>query len=120
VKRGQDEAQAIQCVVSPSKAGFKAKVALKAIRGLKTTNEIATEFGVYTTRTCPATRRIGHWKKQVLESPAGWIDNIQRPRWGPHLPVMFYRREISEILGRTKGIYRLILSLTYGAGLRLS
>ncbi len=37
-----------------------------------------------------------------------------------HLPVVFFRREISEILGRTKGAYRLILSLTYGAGLRLS
>jgi len=40
---------------------FKAKVALEAIRGLKTTNEIAAEFGVHTTQ-------IGHWKKQALES----------------------------------------------------
>lgn len=36
-------------------------MALEAIRGLKTTNEIAAEFGVHTTQ-------IGHWKKQALES----------------------------------------------------
>ena len=42
-------------------AAFKAKVALEAIRGLRTTNEIAAEFGVHTTQ-------IGHWKRQILES----------------------------------------------------
>ena len=42
-------------------ASFKAKVALEAIRGLKTTNEIASEFGVHTTQ-------IAHWKKQALQS----------------------------------------------------
>ncbi len=42
-------------------ASFKAKVALEAIRGLKTTNELAAEFGVHTTQ-------ISHWKKQALES----------------------------------------------------
>ncbi len=42
-------------------ASFKAKVALEAIRGLKTTNELAAEFGVHTTQ-------IGHWKQQALES----------------------------------------------------
>ena len=31
-------------------ASFKAKVALEAIRGLKTTNELAAEFGVHTTQ----------------------------------------------------------------------
>ena len=44
-----------------SSASFKAKVALEAIRGLKTTNELAAEFGVHTTQ-------IGHWKKQALGS----------------------------------------------------
>ena len=34
---------------------------MEAIRGLKTTNEIASEFGVHTTQ-------IGYWKKQALES----------------------------------------------------
>ena len=62
-------------------SSFKAKVALEAIRGLRTTNEIAAEFGVYTTQTCPAARRVGHWKKQALESlPEIFANNRGRSR----------------------------------------
>lgn len=42
-------------------ASFKSKVALEAIRGLKTTNELAAEFGLHTTQ-------IGQWKKHAMES----------------------------------------------------
>ncbi len=41
-------------------AEVKAKVALEAIKGQKTANEIASEYGVHPTQ-------IAHWKKQVLE-----------------------------------------------------
>lgn len=39
---------------------FKVKVALEAIRGQKTANEIASEYGVHPTQ-------IAQWKKQVLD-----------------------------------------------------
>lgn len=39
---------------------FKAKVALEAIKGLKTANEIASEYGVHPTQ-------IAEWKKLVLQ-----------------------------------------------------
>ena len=39
---------------------LKAKVALEAIRGNKTTNELASEFGVHPSQ-------IAQWKKQALE-----------------------------------------------------
>ena len=39
---------------------FKSKVALEAIRGRKTINEIATEFSVHP-------NQISQWKKQVLD-----------------------------------------------------
>lgn len=42
-------------------AEFKAKVALEAIKGLKTVNEIASELGVHPTQ-------ITQWKKQALEA----------------------------------------------------
>ena len=42
---------------------FKAKVALEALRGLKTTNEIAQEFGVHPTQ-------VGLWKKELQEQAA--------------------------------------------------
>jgi transposase len=39
---------------------FKAKVALEAMRGLKTVNEIAQDFGVHPTP-------VGLWKKELQE-----------------------------------------------------
>jgi transposase-like protein len=47
---------------SPKKysSDFKAKVALEAIKGQKTLNEISSEYGVHTTQ-------IAQWKKQVLD-----------------------------------------------------
>lgn len=41
-------------------ANLKAKVALEAIRGQKTANEIAAEYGVHPTQ-------IAQWKKQALD-----------------------------------------------------
>ena len=39
---------------------FKVKVALEAIKGQKTSNEIASEYGVHPTQ-------IAQWKKQVFD-----------------------------------------------------
>ncbi len=41
-------------------AEIKAKVALEAIKGQKTANEIASEYGVHPTQ-------IAQWKKQALD-----------------------------------------------------
>ena len=43
---------------------FKVRVALEAIRGQKTANEIASEYGVHPTQ-------IAQWKKQVLDELPG-------------------------------------------------
>ena len=40
---------------------FKAKVAIAALKGQQTTNEIVQEFGVHPTQ-------VNTWKKQLLES----------------------------------------------------
>ena len=42
-------------------AEMKAKIALEAIKGQKTANEIAAEYGVHPTQ-------ITQWKKQALDS----------------------------------------------------
>jgi transposase-like protein len=41
-------------------ASVKAKAALAAIRGDRTTSELASQFGVHPTQ-------IGHWKRRLLE-----------------------------------------------------
>jgi transposase-like protein len=40
---------------------FKARVALEAVKGQKTLNELATEFGVHPVQ-------IAHWKRQLVEA----------------------------------------------------
>lgn len=48
----------------------KAKVALAAVKGNKTVNEIAQEFGVHPTQ-------VGLWKKALLEN-AGQLFDVKR------------------------------------------
>jgi transposase-like protein len=46
---------------------FKAKIALEAIRGIKTVNEIAQEHGVHPTQ-------VGQWKRELQEQAAGLFE----------------------------------------------
>ena len=52
---------------------FKAKVALEAIRGVKTVNEIAQAFGVHPTQ-------VGLWKKELQRQAAGLFDARRGPK----------------------------------------
>lgn len=71
---------------------FKAKVALEAIRGVKTVTEIAQEFGVHPTQ-------VGQWKKALQEQAAGVFDIVRGPV--PADPSATPERLYSEI-GRLK------------------
>ncbi len=51
----------------------KAKVALEAIRGTKTLNEIAQEFAVHPTQ-------VGEWKKVLLAQAPGIFDSKRGPK----------------------------------------
>jgi transposase len=52
---------------------FKAKVALEAIRGEKTLNELAKEFGVHPTQ-------VGQWKRELQENAAGLFEVKRGPK----------------------------------------
>ena len=71
---------------------FKARVALEAIRGVKTVNEIGQEFGVHPTQ-------VGLWKKELQEQASGLFDAKRGPK--PIDPSASPERLYSEI-GRLK------------------
>jgi transposase-like protein len=52
---------------------FKAKVALEAIKGYKSLNELAAEYQVHP-------NAIGNWKKQALESFPEIFNNRRGPK----------------------------------------
>ncbi len=52
---------------------FKAKVALEAIRGIKTVNEIGQEFGVHPTQ-------VGLWKKEFAAQASSVFDAKRGPK----------------------------------------
>ena len=52
-------------------AGVKAKVALAAVRGDRTTSELASQFGVHPTQ-------IGHWKRRLLEGAGDLFSDDRR------------------------------------------
>ena len=55
---------------------FKARVALDAIKGQKTTGELSTEYGVHS-------NQIGQWKKRLIR------DNTSRSEiTGPNSSIM--------------------------------
>ncbi len=53
------------------KPEFKAKVALEAVRGKLTINQISRQFGVHP-------NQISKWKKQFLENLSQIFDNSKR------------------------------------------
>ena len=59
---------------------FKAKVALEAIRGIKTVNEIAQDFGVHPTQ-------VGLWKKELqVRLPTYLMPSVAQSLW-IHPPI---------------------------------
>jgi transposase-like protein len=71
---------------------FKAKVALEAVRGVKTVNEIAQDFSVHPTQ-------VGQWKKELQEQAVGLFEVKRGVR--PVDPSASPERLYSEI-GRLK------------------
>jgi transposase-like protein len=72
-------------------AEIKAKVALEAIKGQKTANEIASEYGVHPSQ-------IAQWKKQALEELPTIFSNrqLKKEKEGEALTAALYQ-EIGQL-----------------------
>ena len=72
-------------------AAFKAKVALAAVRGDKTTAQLASEFSVHTSQ-------VTAWKKQLLDQAAGLFEDGRTRRD----ETAANEQELYEQIGRLK------------------
>jgi putative transposase len=72
-------------------AAFKAKVAMAACRGEKTTAQLAAEFGVHSSQ-------IAAWKKQLLEGAVGLFEDGR----GRRPDEATSEQELFEQIGRLK------------------
>ena len=57
--------------------------------------------------------------RAVLDKPVGWISVVARPQRPQRMPCVLTRAEVRSILGRMRGVERLVVGLLYGSGLRL-
>lgn len=71
---------------------FKFKVALEAVKGAKTTNQIASEYGLHP-------NQVSGWKKQLLEAGP---DVFQRPSNRQEREQASQETELYEQIGRLK------------------
>jgi len=58
--------------------------------------------------------------KRVLKIDLPWLNNVVRAKRKKHIPVVFTRAEVKQLLAQFDGTYWLLFSLIYGAGLRIS
>lgn len=58
--------------------------------------------------------------KNILNKDVGWIENIKRSSRVKHLPVVLSKKEVIKVFNNLEGRNKIIVSLLYGSGLRLS
>ncbi|MEM7206493.1 MAG: integron integrase [Pseudomonadota bacterium] len=58
--------------------------------------------------------------REVMDVDIGWMNNLKRVQRRSRLPVVLNTQEVSATLKELKGTHHLMMSLIYGAGLRVS
>lgn len=83
-------------------------------------SHLAVERHVSSSTQTQALCAIVFLYKKVLEKEFGWLEDVTRASRKPKLPVVFTKEEARKVIENTEGDVRLIVSLLYGSGLRLS
>ena len=83
-------------------------------------NYLATERHVSASTQNQAMQGILFLYKNVLNRDIGWIEDIKHASRVKHLPLVFSKKEVIKIFECMSGKQKIIVSLLYGSGLRLS
>lgn len=83
-------------------------------------NNLATNHHVSSSTQNQALQGILFLYKNILKKEVGWIKEIKRSARVKHLPVVFSKKEVIKIFEHLSGVPKLVVSLLYGSGLRLS
>jgi len=83
-------------------------------------NHLAVNRNVSASTQNQALQGILFLYKEILHKDIGWVDDIQRPTKPKHIPVVFTKAEAHAVINNMSGLPKLITSLLYGSGLRLS
>lgn len=83
-------------------------------------NHLAVEKHVSYSTQNQALQGILYLYKNVLNKDVGWVEDIKRVSRVKHLPVVFSKKETSKIFEHLNDVPKLVVSLLYGGGLRLS
>lgn len=83
-------------------------------------NDLAISKGVASATQNQALCAICFMYKHVLNLQIGELENLKRAKEPHHIPVVLTPDEVSQILNAMSGTSKLVVSLLYGAGLRIS
>jgi len=81
---------------------------------------LAVEKGVAASTQNQAFNALLFLFRHVLGKEFGKVDGVVRAKRKPYIPVVLTREEINLVISRLNLPYRLIISLMYGCGLRIS
>ncbi len=83
-------------------------------------NYLTTERNVSSSTQNQALQGILYLYKNILKKDVGWINDIKKSARKKSLPVVFSKKETLKIFEFLSGTPKLVVSLLYGGGLRLS
>ena len=82
-------------------------------------DSLARERGIGASTHIQALCAIRFLYRRVLRTDPPWIEDLERPRRVPRLPVVLTRSAVYRIVDRMRGTPLLMAELMYGSGLRV-
>jgi integron integrase len=83
-------------------------------------NYLAIERHVSSSTQNQALQAILFLYKKIIKKEIGWLEDIKHVKRIKYLPVVFSKGEVTKIFEYLNGIPKLVISILYGGGLRLS